>query len=53
MQGGKNPTVSQKKVLARLGLNPNEWLIARWNLNNVVLRHKVTQEIRNISLEAD
>lgn len=44
MRAGKNPSVSQKKAMAKAGLNPDLWLVQEHNTKDgtIVICHRET-----------
>lgn len=48
MKHGKNPTVSQKKHIKSLGLNPENWLVSRDNNDELVLIHRLSGRTRTL-----
>ena len=48
MKNGKNPTVEQKKLLKKNGLNCAEWLVVKDLQNSMVVVHRDTREFRMV-----
>lgn len=48
MKHGKNPTVSQKKLMASWGLNAKEWLVSKDTSTEMVVVHRHTDTVRTI-----
>ncbi len=38
----RNPTLSEKKLLAKLGIVPGEWLVCKHTEKGITLKHKYT-----------
>lgn len=38
----RNPTLNEKKQLAKVGLVPDDWLVCKHNNTGITLRHKFT-----------
>lgn len=51
MKHGKNPTRRQKKYIASLRLNPDNWLVCKDTLDELVLEHKYSGNIKVIRKE--
>lgn len=48
MKHGKNPTVKQKKLIVKMGLNVENWLVERDTKEELVIVHRLTDKTRNI-----
>lgn len=46
----RNPTLSEKKLLTRVGLTPNDWLVCRHSETGITLKHKYTGQRKEIPL---
>lgn len=46
LKSGKNPTVKQKKWMAAMSLNPEEWLVVKNTSDLIVLVNRETKEQR-------
>ena len=47
MKQGKRPTVAQMRYIENvLGLDPTEWLVARWAPGRITLVSRETSEVR-------
>ena len=49
MRDGKRPTVRQKKLITKLGLNHENWLVRRDNDKEFVIVHRQTGTERRIA----
>lgn len=49
MKQGKNPTVAQKKRMAKYKLNPDNWLIVKDCREEFLIRHRESGATRSIS----
>lgn len=49
MKHGKNPTVRQKKLISKMGLNVENWLVERDNGKELVIVHRISEKTRSIS----
>lgn len=49
MKHGKNPTVRQKKLISKMGLNVENWLIERDTKGELVIVHRLTDKTRTIT----
>ncbi len=47
MRNGKNPTVAQKKRIAKYNLNPNNWLVIKDCKEVFLLRHRESGTTRS------
>ena len=52
MKHGKNPTVKQKKLLTKLHLGYENWLIVKDTPDILTIVHRISGEQRTISKEA-
>lgn len=48
MKHGKNPTAKQKKLMSKMGLNVELWLVERDTKEGLVLVHRWTEQARII-----
>ena len=50
MKDGKNPTISQKKAIAKAGLDPRLWLIVRKfsKTHEMEILHRKTREVKTV-----
>ena len=53
MKHGKNPTVAQKRLLKKLGLVPENWLIVKHTPDYLTVQHRVGGEVRSINFKED
>ncbi len=51
MKHGKNPTVKQKKLMQKWGLNAKEWLVCKDTSTELVVVHRHTDTVRTIGKE--
>lgn len=51
MKHGKNPTVKQKKLIHKWGLNAENWLVERDTNEELVIVHRLTDQKRTIRKE--
>lgn len=49
MKHGKNPTVRQKKLMSKMGLNVENWLVERATNTELVIVHRATGQTRTIT----
>jgi len=38
----RNPTLSEKKQLAKVGIIPEDWLVIKHNITGITLKHRHT-----------
>lgn len=48
MKHGKKPTVAQRKIITRLGLDWENWLIVKNTPDSIVIVHRLTGSQRRI-----
>lgn len=48
MKQGKNPTVRQKKRIARMGLEPENWLVVKDTPEEMVIVHRFSGQVRTM-----
>lgn len=48
MKHGKKPTVRQKRKIAKMGLNVENWLVERETKNELVIVHRISGKPRTI-----
>ena len=51
MKHGKNPTVRQKKLISKMGLNFENWIVERETKEELIIVHRHTPDIRTITKE--
>lgn len=51
MKHGKNPTVRQKKLISKMGLNFENWLVERETNEELIIVHRHTPDTRTIIKE--
>ena len=51
MKHGKNPTVKQKKLISKMGLNVENWLIERETTDELVIVNRLTGKTETIRKE--
>ena len=44
----RNPTLSEKKLLSKLGISPDDWLVCKHTDTGITLRHKYTGQRKTI-----
>lgn len=49
MKHGKKPTVRQKKLISKMGLNVENWLVERDAKGELVIVHRTTGQTRSIT----
>lgn len=49
MKQGKNPTVAQRRWIESEGLDPADWLVAKWTPEKAVLVNRKTNEIKTLT----
>lgn len=48
MKHGKKPTVRQKKIISKMGLNVENWLVERETKDELVIIHRISGKTRTI-----
>ena len=48
MKHGKRPTVRQKKLMSKMGLNVENWLVERETKDEFVIIHRISGRTRTI-----
>lgn len=51
MKHGKNPTVKQKKLITKMGLNVENWLVERETSDELVIVHRLSGKTKVIRKE--
>lgn len=51
MKHGKNPTVRQKKLISKTGLNVENWLVEREMVSEIIVVHRYSKVTRIIKKE--
>ena len=51
MKHGKNPTAKQKKLITKMGLNVENWLVERETSDELVIVHRLTDKTKVIRNE--
>ncbi len=51
MKRGKNPIAAQKKLIAKCGMDPNDWLVIKWDSTEALLQNKQTGELHTLELK--
>lgn len=51
MKHGKNPTVRQKKLISKMGLACENWLVERETDTELVIVHRNTGQSRTITFQ--